>query len=190
MRAVQCAAALAGWPAGLAAGLLQFAAVPLSLAPCLVRGCTNSFEVGVHYVFATLCLLLPRGLAVVVTPRFAVGFFVVDLAVTTYVHVTTSEAFGGARLAKHVAYGTINCKTYFVVVLACLQGCEVDALHVLVASLLSWLVLARAPQVQAWLGLPGFGARFVEHRLGHLPRLYEAAHKQHHSGLGFSAKLN
>ena len=117
-----------------------------------------------------------------ITATYAVVFLALDQAVNAWVYSRSSMPFGARRLAWHVAYGTLNTKTYFVVVLGCLRGLRFDIAELLLASMLSYLYqVAYLDRGVPSLGVPCFGALFyVEHRIGHLPEVYAHAHKMHH----------
>jgi len=192
IRAAQCAAVWGfGWQVGLLAGLLQFVAAPLSLTGSFIRLFTNLSDCIIHYALNALVLLAcapllaasPWQFRVKINMVFVIAFFVIDFALNMFVYFRTAESWSAGRLAKHIAYGTFNTKTYFVVVLGCSYGLEFDLLVIVLASLLTWGVSKTGVQqsLLSMFGWPCFPITFyVEHRIGHMPRVYPHAHKMHH----------
>ena len=111
-------------------GAAQCAAAPLSAAVCVLRLGTNAPDAALHYACAAaasagVAALGVGGVATLtIGPTFLAAFLAADLALSAFVYWRASEAFGAARLLKHAAYGTLNTKTYFLVVFGVLRGCE------------------------------------------------------------------
>eukprot|EP00927_Polykrikos_kofoidii_P053904 TRINITY_DN48427_c0_g1_i1.p1 TRINITY_DN48427_c0_g1~~TRINITY_DN48427_c0_g1_i1.p1 ORF type:complete len:604 (-),score=72.55 TRINITY_DN48427_c0_g1_i1:122-1690(-) len=192
VRFLQCAIVwIVGWPMGLAAGLLQFLVAPLSLSASFIRLLTNLSDCLLHYslnlVVAIVCWLWAEVRAgwpkLVVNPSFVVVFFTVDFVLNLFVYARTAEKWEARRLATHILYGTFNTKTYFVVVLGCLYGMEFDLFVVAGTAVLSyfWYTWGCHDKLLDACGAPGNAVTFyVEHRLGHMPIVYQHAHKLHH----------
>eukprot|EP00929_Paragymnodinium_shiwhaense_P124127 TRINITY_DN9907_c0_g1_i1.p1 TRINITY_DN9907_c0_g1~~TRINITY_DN9907_c0_g1_i1.p1 ORF type:complete len:570 (-),score=90.76 TRINITY_DN9907_c0_g1_i1:411-2120(-) len=191
VRIVQCSAAwLYGWQLGLLSGLLQFVVAPLSLTGCLIRLLTNFADCVVHYALNGLVAYawsyyVPTALVlkIVFTSNFVIGFFVVDFILNLFVYFRVAEQWAISRLLKHMAYGTFNTKTYFVVVFGCLYLFEFDLGVVLVTSAFTYIMDNYGGKkflhdLTRW---PNFPITFyVEHRIGHMPIVYQHAHKMHH----------
>lgn len=92
-----------------------------------------------------------------------------------------AEPLPAGTLFKHCWYGFLNCKTYELLILLCARswGCRIN--------LAVWLI-------DAYFGLSQRAAQFAEehcgtwaflfytqHRMGHLPKVYDSAHKFHHT---------
>mmetsp|Transcript_4123 Transcript_4123/g.12916 ORF Transcript_4123/g.12916 Transcript_4123/m.12916 type:complete len:444 (-) Transcript_4123:89-1420(-) len=123
-------------------------------------------SVPINMPFILLVLGLDQGLCVWLTQKTPTG---------------PAEAVPPSTLFKHCWYGFLNCKTYELLILLCARafGCRVD--------LAVWLLDAR-------FGLSARAAAFLEgrcgtwaflfytqHRMGHLPKVYDSAHKFHHT---------
>eukprot|EP00750_Incisomonas_marina_P018185 INCI2745.1.p1 GENE.INCI2745.1~~INCI2745.1.p1 ORF type:complete len:382 (+),score=52.80 INCI2745.1:98-1243(+) len=176
----------------LLAGLLQFFVAPMSLVVCVMRLGTNLLDFLVHY----LCNAVAAGLVAFATggagsrlslslfdARVAAGFLALDFLANLAVYWRVSEPFGFWRLLKHIVYGTLNTKTYFLVVFALLNGLRVDAAVFLLTSVMSYFVYSKGIFVKtlSLLGLPSFPILFYcEHRINHCPVVYAHAHKMHH----------
>lgn len=192
VRAVQCVVAFVyGWQLALLAGLGQFVVAPLSFTGSIIRLLTNISECLFHYSLnaAVSLALLPFLAALPALPKltldsnFIAVFLIADFFLNLFVYFNTSENFGVRRLAVHIAYGTFNTKTYFVVVLGCLYGLQLDILTILATSLLS-RYMEQAGHFERLLRLAGWPCFpicfYVEHRIGHMPHVYQHAHKMHH----------
>ena len=187
IRALQCGLAWKyGWAAGLASGLLHFVVAPLSLPICLAHFGTVFYFYFQHYaiqavVVAALRFVGLRGPTVKFSAMFLAAFFAMDFAVCLYVYCRMSERVGPKRLAWSIAYGTLNTKTYFVLIFGCLCGLEVDLLVWAVTGALCLITTKRLPAILSAAGCPCAELLFyVEHRIAHLPVLYPQTHKMHH----------
>lgn len=116
---------------------------------------------------------------------FIVALLVLDQGIcfrlTTVTPMGASHALPAATLFKHVWYGFLNCKTYEILILLCARswGCRVN--------LVLWLLDAyfglsrRAAEVaERHCGTWAF-LFYTQHRMGHLPKVYDSAHKFHHT---------
>jgi len=190
VRAIQCGVCLAYGSWGLLVGVLQFLVAPLSFTGSFIRLLTNGSDCLLHYC---CCLLVAAFLAIgpssgstwtlTLDRNFMVAFLSMDFVLNCLVYYISSEAFGWRRLLVHVAYGSFNTKTYFLVVLGSLYGYRFDLRLMFFASLLT-LVAKHCgffQQILRRCGWPCFPICFyVEHRIGHLPVVYQHAHKMHH----------
>ena len=173
----------------LCVGLAQFAIAPMSLVVCVVRLGTNASDCVLHYICngiasAVVSSLGGAGLLTfTMNGRFALGFFIVDFLLNLIVYLRASEPFGAARLLKHIAYGSFNTKTYFLVVLGILVGYDVSLPCVVLTGLLTRSVYSSPLyyKILDTLGVPCFPILFYcEHRINHCPIIYAHAHKLHH----------
>eukprot|EP00421_Protoceratium_reticulatum_P006861 CAMPEP_0168363316 /NCGR_PEP_ID=MMETSP0228-20121227/3627_1 /TAXON_ID=133427 /ORGANISM="Protoceratium reticulatum, Strain CCCM 535 (=CCMP 1889)" /LENGTH=587 /DNA_ID=CAMNT_0008376037 /DNA_START=184 /DNA_END=1947 /DNA_ORIENTATION=+ len=195
-RILQCYVAWSySWFWALGAGFAQFLAAPLSFTSSLVRLLTNLSDCILHYainglmVFVVLYAAPAAGVSLFGTYKikfgitYVVSFFVVDFIANLYHYLATSERFGCGRLLTHILYGSFNTKTYFVVVLGCVFGLEVDLGIWLATGALQWSVMEKGygEKLLRRVSWPSFFITFyVEHRIGHCPIVYSHAHKMHH----------
>mmetsp|Transcript_25561 Transcript_25561/g.51018 ORF Transcript_25561/g.51018 Transcript_25561/m.51018 type:complete len:429 (+) Transcript_25561:169-1455(+) len=179
-----------GFWGSMGTGLWQFAVAPLSLVVCFMRFCTNGLDCVFHYIINTFVVLALNhapfqvpSLSFILDFKFAVGFFLFDFLLNCIIYSTSSEPFGSKRFLKHVVYGTLNTKTYFLIVFASLSGLQVDLTTVVLTGIINYYLAksgGRARILRSF-GLPSFPVLFYcEHRLGHCPGVYPHAHKQHH----------
>merc|ERR1712088_1131629 len=114
-------------------------------------------------------------------PAFVIGFFLVDQALCVYIHAfTPSKKFPLKETLTHVVWGFLNTKTYTLVVLLHMMNAGVtiplwlwalDA-YFQVTQRLSFAISSHWAH---WLEL-----FYHQHRMAHLPKVYEHAHKLHH----------
>lgn len=190
VRALQCVVCLAYGSWGLLVGPLQFLVAPLSFTGSFIRLLTNGSDCLLHYI-CSLCvaaLLHAAGAfywlpTVTIDATFMVAFFSIDFVLNCLVYYLSSERFGAQRLLLHVVYGSFNTKTYFLVVFGSLCGYSFNLGLMILTGLLT-VVIKRYGLYQKTLRLcrwPCFVICFyVEHRIGHLPVVYQHAHKMHH----------
>lgn len=175
----------------LSIGLLQFVAAPLSFVVCCMRFGTNASDIAFHYVCNVVASLLVclitngegTGLSFEINWTFFVGFFVIDFILNLIVYLQVSERFRFARLLKHAVYGTLNTKTYFLVVLSTQFGLTVDIGVWALTGLMTLLAVRSGlfAKLLARLGVPPFQVMFYcEHRINHCPIVYQQGHKMHH----------
>jgi len=139
--------------------------------------------------------------------RFLLWWVGIDQLLNWVCYLLYSEPFPLSVLVKHIIYGTLDTKLYWLIVFGALYGLEVD----IVVSVLSsvalcvatgtvkvprslsslstfpklWLRRSAAPSppyVRFFLDhFPPSNARFfLDHRLGHIPVVYGHAHRMHH----------
>lgn len=189
VRALECLACWACGCWGLLVGPLQFVVAPLSFTGSFIRFLTNVSDCLLHYACSFVVALAfvltghNRGPMMTIDTRFVVGFLSIDFFLNCLVYVVTSERFGAQRLLLHAAYGTFNTKTYFFVVLGSLFGYRFDLRVVILTGLLTLAVKSYGlhKTILKGCGWPCFPVCFyVEHRIGHLPVVYQHAHKMHH----------
>ena len=186
IRWASCASAVfvGGW-AALLIGTLQFVLAPFSFPIALMKLATYGLEGVVHYSFAMSVGPFLGGQIgpVIAVNAISVGlFFVVDQLLNLVIYLCFAERLPLSTLVRHVVYGTANTKLYYVVVFGCLWGQQIDLMLVMVVSAMS-LAFEKFVKRQLLnkLCIPCAEVRFfMDHRLGHLPVVYEHAHKQHH----------
>ena len=176
----------------LLVGLLQFVVAPMSFAVCLLRFGTNASDAILHYSINIMVGLtiqqftswLPFcSMTFTISRNFIIFFFVFDFILNLFVYVQVSDTFEPRRLLKHIAYGSFNTKTYFLIVLGCLYGQEINVMSYCLIGLLTLCITRTGLKAKlwGWLRLPSFPVLFyVEHRIGHCPVVYLHAHKMHH----------
>jgi len=188
---------------GLALADLPWLALLLSTAQCLLAPCSLFVSCCMFIALAPPLFLghyvvwgLLQGVSWAVLPGwlqpslpinlpFIVALFVLDqglcFRLTRATPAGPAQALPAGTLFKHCWYGFLNCKTYELLILLCARswGCRVD--------LVLWLL-------DAYLGLSRRAAALAErrcgtwaflfytqHRMGHLPKVYDSAHKFHHT---------
>jgi sterol desaturase/sphingolipid hydroxylase (fatty acid hydroxylase superfamily) len=175
----------------LAIGLLQFIVAPMSLVVCLLRFCTNAMDCLVHYGIVCMSVMLVdtatagkgSGCTICLNEAFALAFLGLDFCLNLLTYLRVSESFHPVRLLKHIAFGTFNTKTYYIVVFGVLAGLEVDLATWLLTSILSSALYCTdgVGSILRICSLPCFEILFYcEHRIGHCPTVYLHAHKMHH----------
>merc|ERR1712233_117402 len=126
-------------------------------------------------------------------PAFVLCFFLVDQALCVYIHAfTPSKKFPLKETLTHVLWGFLDSKTYTLVVLLHMMNAGVtvplwlwslDA-YFQVTQRLAYTI---SPHWAHWLEL-----FYHQHRMAHLPKVYEHAHKLHHylhGSLSFDAHI-
>jgi len=114
-------------------------------------------------------------------PVFIAAFFFADQALCLYCHLfTPSKDFTVRETLIHVVWGFLNTKTYTLVILLHMMNAGVS-IPVWI-WLLDWqlgLTLKLSEAISSgcmhWLEL-----FYTQHRMAHLPKVYEHAHKLHH----------
>ena len=136
-----------GFAGSMGTGMWQFAVAPLSLVVCFMRFCTNGLDCVFHYIVNALVVLTLKhapfaavvpSLTFAIDFNFAVSFFLIDFILNCIVYSTSSEPFGPKRFLKHVIYGTLNTKTYFLIVFASLSGLQVDLTTVVLTGAINY----------------------------------------------------
>jgi len=171
----------------------QFLIAPMSFASGLLRYLTDVPIQDAHYVINfVVALLVKRWLpasleySITIDGRFCAAFLGLDMLATTLCHFSMSKYVPPSRLWKHIVYGTLNTKTYFLVVFGALQGLKVDVATVVLSGILMKLLytgqMFGIHMLACYaIGYPSFGILdYVEHRTAHCPVIYTHAHKQHH----------
>lgn len=114
-------------------------------------------------------------------PSFIAVFFLCDQALCLYCHLCTpSKEFTVRETLIHVVWGFLNTKTYTLVILFHMMNAGVS-IPVLI-WLLDWqLGLTRklSDVISGW-GAHWAELFYTQHRMAHLPKVYEHAHKLHH----------
>jgi len=120
-------------------------------------------------------------LSVPINVEFIVAFFIIDQALCCYCHfLTPSKEFTVKETIIHCIWGFINTKTYHVVLLLHLAAVDFNI------PLLVWFIDA-AFKITPFIAdnVSKFWMHWLElfyhqHRMAHLPKVYEHAHKLHH----------
>jgi len=167
--------------------LLQVAAAPYSVfaSITMVAALVPPVFFGHYVVYGVLSALIPASLSVpfTLTNTFVILFFLIDqaLCLRCAFHTALGKSvwFGWQKTFVHFAYGLLNTKSYTLLILLLLRGQTFN--------LIPWLI-------DAAFGISPLLTRFVtskltmhwavlfynQHRMAHLPRVYEHAHKFHH----------
>ena len=131
-------------------------------------------------MFSLLAQITPY-LYLTIGPKFILCFFIVDQAMCVYCHYfTPSKTFTIKETLIHVVWGFLNTKTYTLVILLHMMNSGV--------SIPLWIW-----GIDAYFNVTTFIAKKVsqswmhwlelfyhQHRMAHLPKVYEHAHKLHH----------
>lgn len=137
---------------------------------------------------STVTTLHDQWLMVPITGHFLLAFFVTDQAACAYCHwCTPTVAFTRAKTAKHVAWGFLNCKTFYLVLLVHLWSA--GASYSLLAWAADWALglTPRLANAFSALFMHWTALFYTAHRMAHLPKVYDHAHKLHHYITGTTA---
>eukprot|EP00164_Ancoracysta_twista_P008197 GFYU01011783.1.p1 GENE.GFYU01011783.1~~GFYU01011783.1.p1 ORF type:complete len:411 (+),score=76.87 GFYU01011783.1:236-1468(+) len=117
-----------------------------------------------------------------ITTEWIILYFVVDQLLCVLCTFWTPEGqpkgFDFKTTMVHVVYGNLNCKTYHLMLLPLLRGVEIDMTLWVLDALLgisTSLSVVTSHYFMHWTPL-----FYHQHRIAHLPRVYEHAHKFHH----------
>ena len=174
--------------------LSQFLVAPYSLFVAATQFVALVLPLFLGQVVASAALqlacgaLLPRWLQLhaAIDGRFIALFLAADQALCWYCYLRGSSLgpavqFAPRRVARHVVFGFLNAKTYALLLLVAMRaaGCRV---HIIAWALdcsldLGCRLCERSMTVLRTHWMPLF---FHQHRMAHLPRVYEQAHKLHH----------
>jgi len=194
VRILSMALALVGFPClALLLSTLQYIIAPCSFFVSLAMfvALATPLFLGHYAVWGFLqplsSALLPWWAqpSVPINLAFIVVLIALDQFLCLWLTVKTPSGNAAPLSAKtlfnHCWYGFLNCKTYELLILFCARswGCRIN--------LLVWLLDAhfglskRASEIaQRRLGTWAF-LFYTQHRLGHLPKVYDSAHKFHHT---------
>ena len=188
-------------PATLLIGSLQFLIAPYSLFVSLTLAAALAPPIYFcHYIvfslMASTAMIISEILPSFVTdslvtvtpylslsigPTFILAFFIIDQAICLYCHLMTPcKKFSIKETMIHIIWGFMNTKTYTLVVLLHMMNAGVSI------PLLLWIIDWKlkltltvsnvlSSRFMHWLEL-----FYTQHRIAHLPRVYEHAHKLHH----------
>jgi len=116
-----------------------------------------------------------------VSPMFILLFFVADQLMCLYCHLMTPcKQFTIKETLTHVIWGFLNTKTYTLVVLLHMMNSGVSIPIVL--WILDWkleITLKASTILSSWT-MHWLELFYTQHRIAHLPKVYEHAHKLHH----------
>eukprot|EP00657_Telonema_sp_P-1_P009484 TRINITY_DN3712_c0_g1_i1.p1 TRINITY_DN3712_c0_g1~~TRINITY_DN3712_c0_g1_i1.p1 ORF type:complete len:231 (+),score=48.76 TRINITY_DN3712_c0_g1_i1:1-693(+) len=153
----------------------------------VLRVVVNAQEMVVHYLTALLVSQMmsqvPELLPVHTTVPVIAGFTIVDQLLCALVYYKHGKRLARPRLFTHIVYGFANSKTYYIVCFLMIQGTSVDLVRLCMSGALSWIFIecGGLTLTQRLLNIPAFPLLFYQqHRIGHLPGVYQCAHKLHH----------
>ena len=192
LRLVATAVALWLGPSGAWVALTLLAAqlvvAPLSLVPAVstLVALAQPMFVG-HYVVYPLLSTAIGGMAdpllVAIDNRFILAFVVVDqllcLLCLFWNPGGTPAAVTRKQITRSVLYGFVNCKTYNLILFGLLRGSKVDVLVLALDGALG--LTGRVCDAVRATGYNWSTLFYHQHRLAHLPCVYQHAHKFHHS---------
>ena len=126
-----------------------------------------------------------------ITANFIVVFLIVDQILC---YIATNLPTGGgvpqkiswSKMMKHAAYGFINCKTYQILLLSylCNFGNNENSFYYInIWILLIDYIFGLSKKISIMLSkasLHWAGLFYHQHRIAHLPIVYQSAHKFHH----------
>jgi hypothetical protein len=194
VRAATCYAAWSG--AGplrtLGVSLLQFLFAPysffVSFSLLLALGPPHFLS---HYILAyaigaALPLTTPTAraddlLSFHLDARFVVMFFVVDFLLCCWCHFdkhTRPDSL--SKTFTHIFFGFLNCKTYYVVLFGVLLR---NDFRLRMLPLLIDAAIGATPRLSNFISnhvMHWSEIFYHQHRMAHLPKVYENAHKFHH----------
>jgi hypothetical protein len=118
------------------------------------------------------------------TPYFVLGFFVLDFLLCSWCHWSPSTRPDPLKKTlTHIVIGFFNCKTYYVVLFGLLV-CSNNSEYRL--RLFPWILdwaFGLTPRFSTLISCNGMHWSEIfyhQHRMAHLPKVYEDAHKLHH----------
>jgi len=129
----------------------------------------------------TFAISLSPYLHLPIGPVFIVGFFIVDQALCLYCHLfTPSKKFTLKETLIHVVWGFLNTKTYTIVMLLHMMNAGVTI--PIWIWLLDWKLgmTLKFSEVISSKTMHWVELFYTQHRMAHLPKVYEHAHKLHH----------
>lgn len=175
----------------IAVSAIQFVIMPYSfvvalsqlvaLAPMLYLSHLVGFGF-LHFLISAFMPSLHQMVSITIDTRFVVAFLCIDqlLCFLTlfWLPGETPERKPVGRVIKSIVWGFLNCKSYVLVLLLLIRGTQVnlmlwvlDAVFGLTNRMGSFL----CNHLLHWAPL-----FYSQHRIGHLPLVYEHAHKFHH----------
>eukprot|EP00405_Crypthecodinium_cohnii_P035593 CAMPEP_0206531168 /NCGR_PEP_ID=MMETSP0325_2-20121206/3609_1 /ASSEMBLY_ACC=CAM_ASM_000347 /TAXON_ID=2866 /ORGANISM="Crypthecodinium cohnii, Strain Seligo" /LENGTH=449 /DNA_ID=CAMNT_0054027369 /DNA_START=37 /DNA_END=1386 /DNA_ORIENTATION=+ len=167
------------------AALGQFLVAPFSLAVSLMTSGMYFLNLSSgHTVNGIIFKFFPvPDWSVTITNQLVLGLMLLDFVANCIVAFCPLEhgkpkRYPLRKTIKHMVWGTFNSKTYGVVLLLFCRGYSINLAWLLLDAVLGLSVLVtnavqRTPL--AWECM-----FYNVHRLGHLPFIYEHAHKAHH----------
>merc|ERR1712241_359236 len=116
-----------------------------------------------------------------INPGFIIAFFIFDQGLCFYIHYfTPSKKFSIQETMVHVVWGFLNTKTYTIVLLLHMMNADVSI------PIWIWLIDAkfklttRISKIVSYKWMHWVELFYHQHRMAHLPKVYEHAHKLHH----------
>lgn len=156
---------------------VSFSAITLAGSLCQRLAASWQMTQGLADSLADVCgtFVLPVG------PTFIAVFFAVDQLLCLWAHHKTDGVkLGLGETMKHVVWGFINTKTFHLVVLLHLNS-QQFSIPLAVWFIDYWFGLtAKVGVLVSSLWLDSEALFYHQHRMSHLPRVYEHGHKLHH----------
>jgi len=126
-----------------------------------------------------------------ITPSFVALFFVFDFLLCCWCHYSLDTRPDPTKKTLiHIVFGFLNCKTYYVVLFGLLVFSNNSEYRL---RLLPWLVdwmFGLTPRISTLVShscMHWSEIFYIQHRMAHLPKVYEDAHKIHHHLHGSTA---
>jgi hypothetical protein len=196
------AAAIAGFWTMLAISVLQFVVAPYSFFAAVAAWLGILPYYFIHWAFFAVIQtgthvlyshspVAARYLQLPITMRFIGGWFIVDqlscLLLCFWHPVGKPARVAPKRILQSVAYGFLNAKTYWLILLLCLRGFRIDLLAIVIVAFMPAGISRRVTSLLQRL-LPRLAVHttfshvmfYHYHRAVHLPGPYNEAHRHHH----------
>eukprot|EP00040_Diaphanoeca_grandis_P023643 m.128884 g.128884 ORF g.128884 m.128884 type:complete len:432 (+) comp29359_c1_seq2:252-1547(+) len=166
--------------------LVQFLLLPCSFAVSFQHFLVLFFPLlGPHYVaMVFLYYIVPTWctLTLTITPALIAALVIADQCMCWMFMLETpkgkSISFDTWTTMKHVVYGFFNCKTYSLILLLLLLGFKINVTVWLIDSCFG--VTRRISDLVAKHIMDWATVYYHQHRIAHLPIVYDQAHKFHH----------
>ena len=166
-------------------------ALAIALAPPIYLSHYVAFNL-IQSILLILCYTLPAPILSLlgqiepyfklpIGPVFTAGFLIVDQATCYYIHYyTPSKKYGLRETMTHVVWGFLNTKTYTIVILLHMMNSGI--------SIPIWIwcidgyfkITPLLAEKVSQIGMHWLELFYHQHRMAHLPKVYEHAHKLHH----------
>eukprot|EP00939_MAST-03C_sp_MAST-3C-sp1_P002437 g2437.t1 len=117
-----------------------------------------------------------------ITPGFILGFLFIDQLTCAYCYFVNPRVVdvGSQKLLVHVLWGFVNCKTMSIVLFLLMWRSGATFSILPLALDMAFGITRRVGYVIANLSATWASLFYHQHRLSHLPTVYEHAHKLHH----------
>ena len=167
------------------------AALAIALAPPIYASHYIAFNL-IQSAFILASQILPASLAsfvfqlapylqIPIGPLFIVGFFIFDQGMCYYVHYhTPSKKYDLKETLVHVTWGFLNTKTYTMVILLHMMNAGVTIPFWIWCIDGYFKITSFLAEKVSQIGMHWLELFYHQHRMAHLPKVYEHAHKLHH----------